>query len=406
MKNNCSHLAILTINDFLKNLNRINYSKLTGRSYHCVKGVLRWYLLLESVHIKLCKKPLKEKKLAHTILLVGIYQVLFLNIKKNIVINELLASARKLGLNNLCGFFNSTIRQVQPLNIKDVELNNYISRQIKKDWPQFFDYISTINFSSPPICLNLINPSEFHIKNKNHKLFKAFKFIGDNCVVLPDDIKLNSVLGLEQGDFYIQNISAQYIKDIIKLLPLGANIEVLDACCGVGGKAIAANQVLRSNASITALDNNSTQIKIFKENIKKYNIEIKEVICDDLNKFSGQKFDLIMLDAPCSASGNIRKYPELHFRTNKEELEKLNKLQAELINSAFKLLRPGGFLIYMTCSIFKSENDLTIAKFLASNDKAQCHFLDDFPNRSEFGYQILGTESKLGYFYSIINNLA
>ena len=153
-----------------------------------------------------------------------------------------------------------------------------------------------------------------------------------------------------------------------------------------------------------ALDINQYRLELLRANLKRLNFSCKvhQVDATDYNILSGQNFDLIILDAPCSSSGVIRRHPDIKIKKNLENLSATLELQIRLLSNIWRFLAEGGELLYITCSIFKKENDQMIFKFLGMQKDASLIRLDEkWGFETKFGRQILpGTNNSDGFYYS------
>lgn len=396
---NQSLIACKTLLVFFRSKGPINYAELPSRSYLIVKGVLKMHFLLIKEIERFCQKPPKSGSLTEIVLLVGLYQVHFTNFRPR---NEILETAEKLNLKNLKGFFNAILSKASNSNIErnlSESDNSLYTKILKIDYPDRYQEITKSNLNHSANCLRIYNQEQFF--GVNQKLDYQQTELA-KAIILSQNLAARDLPGFNEGWFYIQSLSAQYLELFLDK----SSKTVLDACCGAGGKTFIARQILGDNCKIHANDINQAQLDRFHENKKRLSMHVDRVTCRSLHEIS-EKFDLILLDVPCSASGNIKNHPEIKFRITESELDRLGSSQSMLLEHAWSLLNSGGSIIYMTCSVFKRENSDIISKFLETKQNAKVEQGPKIKNsiQDEFGTQILPNEIHSGFFYSKINNL-
>ena len=173
---------------------------------------------------------------------------------------------------------------------------------------------------------------------------------------------ITKINGYKKGLWWIQDFSSALP---VKLLKDIKGKKVLDLCAAPGGKTA---QLLAKGAKVTAVDISAPRLKKLEENLSRLNLKADNIICEDalrfLQDFYGEPFDIILLDAPCSATGTLRRHPELVHIKNAADVEKMANLQKQLLNLAGRALKKDGILVYCTCSLCKKEGEEQIASFL------------------------------------------
>ena len=192
----------------------------------------------------------------------------------------------------------------------------------------------------------------------------------------------------------------------------GFSGRILDACAAPGGKTGHLLEKINDGSSVTAIDIDPDRTKIIEENLKRLGLRAKIInadITDTKNWWDAKLFDLILLDAPCSASGVIRRHPDIKHLKRAEDIHSLNLIQLNIINSLWALLKPGGQLLYVTCSVFKEENDLVIQSFKENHSDVITKNLllnnniHDVMHKTMHGYQLLpGTKGMDGFYFSYL----
>lgn len=179
---------------------------------------------------------------------------------------------------------------------------------------------------------------------------------------------INKLPGYSQGLFYVQDIGAQLIGELFAPFPAGA---YLDACAGLGGKTILLDQLLPDPATITALEPHHGRFNLLAANLHRCHCRPISCIHQDLAHFTTRtnqpKWQGILVDAPCSGLGIMGRHPDIRWNRQAEDLPLLQQQQQELLQQAATILRPGGTLVYATCSLARQENNQVIAHFLQTH---------------------------------------
>ncbi len=227
---------------------------------------------------------------------------------------------------------------------------------------------------------------------------------------LPSAILLNStdvtnLPGFATGDFSVQDASAQQAAYILQPQ---AGETILDACAAPGGKTTHLLELSNNQASVTALDIEAKRLERIQENLDRLGLSatlISADASDTASWWNGQQFDAILLDAPCSATGIIRRHPDIKWHRKPKDIEQLVSTQAKLLDTLWPLLKPNGRLLYATCSLLPSENSEQIKSFLSRTANATLKplTLADSHNTG-FGSQFLPTDAQHGdgFFYALL----
>ncbi len=187
----------------------------------------------------------------------------------------------------------------------------------------------------------------------------------NGSIRLENNGKISALPGYREGAWWVQDFAAS-----LPVLSLGKveGLQVLDLCAAPGGKTA---QLISYGANTTALDISKSRLQTLKENLKRLNLTAQEIICADaltyLKDYAGPLFDIILLDAPCSASGTLRRHPELMHIKNTKDIKEAAKLQRQLLDMAGNALKKDGILLYTVCSIAKAEGEKQIQTFLEQN---------------------------------------
>ena len=286
----------------------------------------------------------------------------------------------------------------------------WMIKMIKADWPKSWEEILIQNNKAPPLTIRTINKNIEHLRYKELLEKKDIQF--EQCIssskglIIRDKIRVEELPMYHEGGFIVQDEGAQFASELVAS---GNKEKILDVCAAPGGKTCALIDSFPQSARLSALDINQNRLALLKANLKRLNFscEVHQVDATDYSTLFDQNFDLIILDAPCSSSGVIRRHPDIKIRKNLESLSAILKLQIRLLSNTWRFLATGGELLYITCSIFKKENDQMIFKFLDTQKDASLIRLDEnWGFETKFGRQILpGTNNSDGFYYSKLRKI-
>ena len=385
-------------------------------------GTCRWFFLLEWVLSQLIEKPLRSKDNdVKSLLLIGLYQLRFMDLPDYAVINETVAASAKLkkpwskGLIN--GVLRNYLRQVDAIDtlletaptFTALSMPQWLTDQVVGDWPaQAADYFHASN-QRPPMVLR-VNTAQTTTAEYLGRLHSTG--IGGNIGQLAaTSIYLDHATGVrdlpdfEAGHVSVQDESSQLIPNLLQLEP---GQRVLDACAAPGGKTCHILESQPKLESMTAIELVAGRAVKIEENLHRLGLSAQVKIADanaTETWWDGKPFDRILLDAPCSATGILRRHPDIKILRSPENIVELNAVQAQLLDSSWKCLKPGGLLLYTTCSVLKAENELIVAKFLKSTLDAKYEGITaDWGVECEFGRQLLPTavDGPDGFFFSLL----
>jgi 16S rRNA (cytosine967-C5)-methyltransferase len=224
--------------------------------------------------------------------------------------------------------------------------------------------------------------------------------LAPQALILAHPVNVNDLPDFQAGTCYVQDVSAQLAAN---LLAPKNNERILDACCAPGGKTTHLCE-LAPKAHIIALDNDEKRLLKVAQNAQRLNINnlhISRGNAQHQDWWDGLYFDQILLDAPCSATGVIRRHPDIKLLRKPKDITALVALQKQILNNLWTLLKPNGILLYATCSILKAENELQIADFLSTHQDAQAINIDlDWGIQTSIGKQQLPNGEFDGFYYA------
>ncbi|CAH0541909.1 16S rRNA (cytosine(967)-C(5))-methyltransferase RsmB [Vibrio marisflavi] len=377
-------------------------------------GALRYLPRLESISGKLMDKPLRGKqRVFHHLILVGIYQLSFMRIPAHAAVGETVEATKTLKGPRLRGLINAVLRNYQrnqqELDQFSVSHNagkyahpSWLLKLLEQSYPEQWQNIVESNNCKAPMWLRVNR--KHHTRDEYLELLSEQDIEGIAHPEARDAIKLANACdvtklpGFEQGWVSVQDAAAQLS---VEYLQPQAGELILDCCAAPGGKT--AHILERNdNVQVVALDCDETRLKRVQENLQRLNLKA-QVICGDARNpqdwWTGDKFDRILLDAPCSALGVVRRHPDIKWLRRAEDISALATLQSEIIDAMWQQLKSGGTMVYATCSITPQENAEQVKAFLARTADAELTGSD----KSNPGRQILPGEDDMdGFYYAVI----
>ncbi|MDN6855317.1 16S rRNA (cytosine(967)-C(5))-methyltransferase RsmB [Pseudomonas sp. CAN2814] len=350
-------------------------------------GSARWQPRLSTLAARLLQKPFKAgDRDVEALLLVGLYQLLYTRIPPHAAIGETVGCADKLKKPWAKGLLNAVLRRAQRESealLAEVDKDpaarlahpRWLQKALKNYWPEQYEAICAANNAHPPMTLRVNRrhgSRDTYLEELNRVGFEAsaceFSRDGIN-LVQPCDVR--ELPGFAEGRVSVQDEAAQLAADLLELAP---NQRVLDACCAPGGKTCHLMEAEPALAGVVAVDLEESRLVRVRENLARLQLSAELFAADarDTGKWwDGQAFQRILLDAPCSATGVIRRHPDIKLTRTAEDIEALAQLQGELLDALWATLEVGGVMVYATCSVMPQENSEQIAAFLARTPGAR-----------------------------------
>ncbi len=353
-----------------------------------VFGVLRWQGRLDSVIMKFSSVKLKKiNPLVRIILRTAIYQLLFLDkIPPSAAVNEAVKLTKESQPGYVVRFVNAVLRKISAnlealkhldeTSLSPSAIAGYYShpKWMVDAWVKELGLEETLklckaNNETPPtvIRVNTLLSSSSVVADR----LKAEGVETTPCKYAPDALEikkghlnLRRLKAYGDGLFQVQDEASQLVSHLLTPEP---GERILDACAGFGGKTSLIAQLMRNNGEITAVDISPWKLSSLEDNLKRLGIKIAGVFQADVRKLSEMNvdlFDRVFLDAPCSGLGVLRRKPDIKWKRRPGDVFRLSQLQRELLESVSALLRPGGILVYATCTLLDIENKDNIESFL------------------------------------------
>ena len=350
-------------------------------------GVCRWYFKLDAILQLLLDRPLNSKDQdIYCLLLVGLYQLIEMRVPPHAAVAETVDGTRSFKKIWAKGLVNAVLRNYQrrtqeinkkiQTNLKAVYSHpTWMMDFVKKDWPQDWEDILIANNQHPPFSLrinqNKISQQHYLQKLAAQEISAQMIPEARSGVTLAIAQDVVSLPGFAQGEFSVQDGAAQLAAELLMLEP---NQRVLDACAAPGGKTTHILELQPMLKEVVAIDNDNMRLATVKENLQRLQLSA-ELTCADAGNieqwWDGKLFDRILLDAPCSASGVIRRHPDIKLLREVGDVANLAKEQLRLLAALWTVLKPNGLLVYATCSIYTEENSHVLESFLASHADAK-----------------------------------
>jgi 16S rRNA (cytosine967-C5)-methyltransferase len=382
-------------------------------------GVCRHYHLLDFILGQLLSKPLKDAEV-RALALVGLYQLQFMRVKPHAAVSEtVLATGKKSWAK---GLINAVLRtylreqdafEAQIKQLPDVLCSHpdWLVQRIKHDWPEQADAIFLENNRQAPMVLRVNTAktsTDAYLQQLNALDIAAVRV--DFCpsaLVLDKAVAVEALPGFTQGLVSVQDTAAQLAATLLDVQP---EQRVLDVCAAPGGKTAHLLESQPHLKELVALDIEPSRLQRVGENLQRLQLSATLVAGDAAspqNWWDGQVFERILLDAPCSATGVIRRHPDIKLLRRAEDIAQLQALQGAILNAIWPLLAQGGVLLYATCSVLKQENEQQMQDFLAAHtDAVELPFTADWGTAVAVGRQILTGESGMdGFYYARLGKL-
>jgi 16S rRNA (cytosine967-C5)-methyltransferase len=392
---------------------------------HLAYGVCRWLSSLQWLSAQLLRRPLKKRDsdISHLILL-GLFQLWQNGRAEHAAIHATAECARLAGKPWAVALINAVLRRFQRERsdwLTQLETiperfahPKWLLRELQSDWPDDWLDIVQANNRAAPLWLRVNRARREHEKVANLLEQGGFTIVAHpsarDALRLSPAAPVSDIPGFSDGLISVQDPAAQLAVDLLELTD---NLRVLDACAAPGGKTC---HILERFPTIliTALDISESRMGRVRENLDRLgftcNTRLKLLTADAANPgtwWDGVRYQRILLDAPCTATGVIRRHPEIKWLRTRDQLEKAVLAQEKLLTQLWPLLEPGGILVYATCSVLADENITQISRFVTNHADARSPDLEfGWGRKQEFGRQILpGDEDMDGFYYACIHKM-
>ncbi|PWD83334.1 16S rRNA (cytosine(967)-C(5))-methyltransferase RsmB [Ignatzschineria cameli] len=389
---------------------------------HLLFGTLRQYDALEDRLSQLLSKPIKNSEIEVKVAqILAAYELTEMATAEYAILNNWVNLIKAMDKEWAAGLTNAILRNIQRGKLPPAKsmagrsnLPQWFAKRIENQWgKEALEEIGTFYQLHPEMILR-VNRAKNSREAYLEKLAAAgidavaHQFV-ESAIVLDQPVSVEQLPGFAEGLVSVQDASAQLAAELLE--PQKGEY-LLDACSAPGGKTTALLEIMPEMAGLVALDSSAERLLRVKENIERVMgsipqfVEIEAIACQDYE--SEQRFDAILLDVPCSATGIMHRHPDIKRLRQASDIEKLRALQSEILNHAWTLLKEGGRLLYATCSILKDENEQQIRHFLKSHpDAKERPLMLPFGEARDVGVQILpryfkSEESVDGFYYALL----
>lgn len=387
-------------------------------------GVCRVLPRLEHIIKRLVEKPLKGKtRLVHCLLLVGLYQLLYMRVPAFAAVDEVVNATKSLKLDNFRALTNGVLRRFlreQEAILAKVDKNwdtlhpDWLVNKLKKAYPMTaspnWREIVEANNQRPPMWIR-VNPT--HSTVADYAAYLGLLVASEPCSTAPpcalrlsSPQAVSSLPNFANGGVTVQDAHAQWSA---LLLDAQNGERILDACAAPGGKT---THILERapQAKVVALDIENSRLQRVKENLARLG-QTAEVICGDASQPSqwladDVMFDRILLDAPCSATGVIRRHPDIKWLRKESDIAELAALQRRILEALWQRLKPNGVLLYATCSVMPEENSEQIQGFIQQTADAELVEMDFNGERTTMKQFVPTENGGDGFFYAKLSKKA
>ena len=390
-------------------------------------GTLRNYWRLQEWADALLDRPLKKKDgVVGALLIVGLYQLSDTRIPDHAAVSQSVEAARLLRRPRHAGLLNAIFRRFGREQLACAEALGDEARHnhprwlidtIKRDWPDDWQQILTANNDRAPMWLRVnsrcASAGGYRAELQEAGIDAAELAGVEQALILAEPVPVAELPGFEAGRVSVQDAAAQLAAP---WLLAGGGRRVLDACAAPGGKSGHLLEFGGDEVDLTCVDKDPERLKNVTENLDRLGLLATVLPGDASNPYEwwdGKPFDGILLDAPCSATGVIRRHPDIKLLRRESDIAEMSTLQGALLMALWPLLRPGGHLLYVTCSVLAAENDAVVARFLDSTlDAREKHMLPnnnirDVMREKARGFQVLpGTAGMDGFYYACLEKVS
>ena len=378
----------------------------TSRNYHRLQSLLR----------QLLTKPLKDKdRDIQGLLLVGLYQLDDTRIPDHAAVAATVEATKFLKKSWARGLSNAVLRRylrereslaAQLTDAQRASHPNWLYKALYQQWPEQAAQIIAANNSQPPMVLRVNglrgNRAAYLAQLAQSGIKARPGLLSEQAIYLDEPQDVATLPGFEQGQVSVQDEAAQLAAP---LLGARSGERILDACAAPGGKTCHILELEPAVAELYAADIEQERLQRVTENLQRLNLDAHLLAMDCAKpdgRLAAATFDRILVDAPCSASGVIRRHPDIKLLRRADDIQSFAAQQMAIMRGLWPLLTPGGTLLYVTCSILHPENDALVQAFLAETDDARLQTIEaDWGATTATGRQLLpGLLGTDGLFFS------
>jgi len=378
-------------------------------------GVMRDYHCLDFVLSQLLGKPLRNKDTdIKVLMLMGLHQLRAMRVKDHAAVSETVAAIGKKSwaksvinavLRRYLREQESLAAQIEKDPVALYSHPAWLVGKLNKNWAEQAQDLMLENNRQPPMILRVnlrhCTQTEYLKLLQREEIEAEIVAISETAIKLTQAVTVELLPKFSQGWVSVQDTAAQFAAP---LLDAKEGMTVLDMCAAPGGKT--ASMLERQiGLKVTAIDIDEKRLQRVNENLQRLNLKAEVIVADASQPdswWNGKPFERILVDAPCSALGVIRRHPDIKFLRRPEDINVLQALQQQILAAAWKMLASGGVLLYATCSVLKQENEKQVLNFLAEHsDSFEIPIDADWGIQQAVGRQILtGQHGMDGFYYA------
>jgi 16S rRNA (cytosine967-C5)-methyltransferase len=350
-------------------------------------GALRWHHRHRLIIGELLERPLRSRdRVLEALLSVGIFELIDARQPDYAAVSTAVDAARRLKRPRATGLINATLRRFgrESGELLSAALADETGRfahprwlieRMREDWPDQWDTALTAALEQPPMWLR-INRARGTPAEYAERLERECGIDARTQDEFPDALRIRRALpvadlpGFADGDVSVQDAAGQLAADLLAPAP---DMRVLDACAAPGGKAVHLLERSDGRLRLVTVDIDGDRNRLLEDNLRRagYQADVLTADACDVDEWAaGRRFDRILVDAPCSATGVIRRHPDIKFLRRAADIDALSERQLAMLDSLWPLLETGGRLLYATCSVLRAENDAVVTRFLATHPDA------------------------------------
>ncbi len=387
------------------------------RVVHECFSVLRRYHFLDAIAKRLINKPFKAKDYdLYALLLCGLNELIFEQGKPAAVVHQAVDTTKDLKKTWAKGLVNATLRNFCRQKDTLVEqanqtahtqrwMSQWFYEKIIEQWPKDEPNIVSSSLSHPVMTLRVnqakVTVTDYQARCKEQGILAQRVPKLDCALQLEQPVDVSALPGFEEGLSSVQDLSAQYAQALVNAEP---GMHVLDACAAPGGKSAHLLEH-QPTLSLDCVEISPNRLSKLEQTLGRLQLKARLIEGDAAKTdwWDGALYDRILVDAPCSGSGVIGRHPDIKVLLTQEKVNELTKTQAQLLRNLWPMLKRGGILVYVTCSIFKEENVDQVQSFLSQTpDARELAIEQDFGVAQTFGRQILPGKTHDGFYYATL----
>jgi len=348
---------------------------------------IRWYVRLDALLERLLSRPNQAlDPEIRALAIVGLCQLIYTDIPAHAAVAETVAATRELKQPRASGLVNAILRRCQreqaqllPKIDRDLAVRTahprWLVEQLRKDWGDRANDILDANNQRPPFWIRVnrarTTPANYREQLQAKQIGVLASAFDGTALLLDRAMDVGDLPGFSEGLVSVQDAAAQLAGH---LLEPRAGERILDACAAPGGKTGHLLELAPELGALTAVDVSPERLMRVSQNLQRLGVTAQVVAADAAEPASwwdGRPFDRILLDVPCSATGVIRRHPDIKLLRRSDDIAVLAARQLQLLRSSWPLLRPGGRLLYASCSALQAETTAVIAEFLREEPGAR-----------------------------------